>query len=92
MTAHNDTESARTLEAYEAPRALRMGQTREGQGGGVPRCLAPGSGAAGACSNGTAADPDCYQAGSSAQYCTEQGSGAYGCNGPGSGANEFPNP
>jgi len=76
MSKGKNQTDRRPLSAYEPPRALRLGQAKSGKGGGAVSCRAPGSGAAGACSNGAAADPDCYQTGSSADWCTEAGSGA----------------
>ena len=59
--------------AYEAPRALRLGDMGKGRGG--TNCTSPGS----------AAEATCFT-GAAAEFCDAAGSGAAGCGAPGSSA------
>jgi hypothetical protein len=72
-------EESRMLETqkpYEAPRAVRLSDSRGGAGSGTETCRGPGSGAGGDCVSGFAAGIMCYQTGSSAEKCDSAGSGA----------------
>jgi hypothetical protein len=75
MTTETNLEVAGSaLAAYEQPRAVRLGHSPDGTGGGLA-CADPGSGALGDCSTGFGASVDCNSNGLTAdEYCEPAGS------------------